>query len=146
MHPKSSAVPISSRDVLLVGLGGCIGTLVRACLVVLIPSVGPFPTAICLINISGAFILGWLLAVLSPISPESDRSRAARLFFGTGLLGGYTTYSTFAVDERGFILAGDMGTALLFGLPTAVLGIVAAAAGSALVKTSHARGIRRTRS
>lgn len=144
LSPGRSA-GLNPRDLLLVGIGGCIGTLLRACLESLIPSAGPFPLAVFLINISGAFVLGWLLEMLHSPAPEPDKNHAARLFLGTGLLGGYTTYSTFAVDEEGFIMAGEMSTALLFGLPTAVLGIVAAAGGAMLVRNTHARGIRRTR-
>jgi CrcB protein len=145
VSPGRSANRLTVRDLLLVGIGGCIGTLVRACLEVLIPNAGPFPLAVFLMNVSGAFLLGWLLEMLHPIAPEPDRNHAARLFLGTGLLGGYTTYSTFAVNEEGLIMAEEIGAAVLFGLPTAVLGLVAAAGGSALVRTAHARGIRRTR-
>ena len=143
MSPRHSA-RFTLRDLLLVGIGGCIGTLLRTWLELLVPNAGPFPLAVFLINVSGAFVLGWLLEMLHSPAPEPDRNHAARLFFGTGLLGGYTTYSTFAVDEEGLIMAGEMSTALLFGLPTAVLGIIAAAGGAALVRRTHTRGIRRT--
>jgi CrcB protein len=145
MHSRSGRVRLSSHDLLLVGIGGSLGTFARVSIVTLVPNAGPFPLTIFLINVSGAFVLGWLFEFLYPTTPASERTHSARLFFGTGLLGGYTTYSTFAVDEEGLIMADDMGAALMFGLPTAVLGIVAAAGGAALVRTTHARQIRRTR-
>ena len=78
------------KNVFLVGLGAMIGAMARYGLLVAFPLKG-FPWAIALINISGSFLLGITAAFVSRDDPK-------RLFIGTGILGGYTTYSTFSLD------------------------------------------------
>lgn len=78
------------KNALLVGLGAMIGAMARYGLLVAFPLKG-FPWAIALINISGSFLLGIAAALLARDDPK-------RLFIGTGILGGYTTYSTFSLD------------------------------------------------
>jgi len=94
------------------------------------------------INISGAFLLGWLLAAFATAGPENDQRMAIRLFVGTGVLGGYTTYSMFAVNEDGLIDSGQFSGSLIYGPPTIALGVVAASAGAALARVIHTRSIR----
>lgn len=78
------------KNALLVGLGAMIGAMARYGLLVAFPPKG-FPWAIALINISGSFLLGITAAVFVKQDPKY-------LFLGTGILGGYTTYSTFSLD------------------------------------------------
>ena len=78
------------KNAFLVGLGAMIGAMARYGLLVKFPFKG-FPWAIALINISGSFLLGIAAALLARDDPK-------RLFIGTGILGGYTTYSTFSLD------------------------------------------------
>ncbi|WP_197555014.1 fluoride efflux transporter FluC [Trueperella pecoris] len=73
-------------NALLVGLGGAIGAVLRHLLT--LGSVHPV-AVIFGINIAGAFLLGLLAATVSG---------KPRLFLGTGILGGFTTYSALAVD------------------------------------------------
>ncbi len=95
-----SDAPPHARPALiaLVVLGGAAGTTVRAALQAAFPATGGVSIATIAINVSGAFALGWLLEGLGRRGPDSGRSRLARLGIGTGVLGGYTTYSTLAVD------------------------------------------------
>lgn len=128
-HFPSSLRPSA---VALVALGGALGTLLRYALTVLIPDMGGFPVAIVLINVSGAFVLGWLLGIL-PASEQSAQSTAIRLFAGTGVLGGFTTYGTFIGDEDMLIGMADMSAKwIMFGLPTVLAGIAGAWLGGAL--------------
>jgi CrcB protein len=83
------------------------------------------------VNLSGAFLLGMLLEHLARTGPDDGRLRDVRLLVGTGLLGGYTTYSTLALDTVRLATAGSPGTAVASALVTLVLGVVAAAAGMA---------------
>lgn len=97
----------------LVVLGGTVGTAVRDRLETAFATpAGQLPWATFGINVSGAFLLGFLLEILALVAPEGRRRRALQLTFGTGLLGGYTTYSTFVVEA---IALGSHGT-----LPVAV--------------------------
>lgn len=88
-----------------------------------------FPWGTLVVNVSGAFLLGVLLA----LNVERDiGSPQLRLLLGIGLLGGYTTFSTLSYEsialvERGLYL---QGAANIFG--SGVLGLLAAAAGLAL--------------
>lgn len=84
------------------------------------------------INLTGAFLLGVLLAALGRRGPDVGTRRALRVALGTGLLGGFTTYSTMATDAAGLILGGSVAAAagvlaatVLGGALTAALGLLA---------------------
>ncbi len=81
---------------LLAALGGAIGAVARwGAAEVLPPTAGGWPWATLLVNLTGCFLLGVLIAVLAARSPEPAWVRP---FLAVGVLGGYTTYSTFAVE------------------------------------------------
>jgi CrcB protein len=79
-----------------------------------------------LVNLTGCLLLGLLLAALFPRHPDS---RWLRPFLGTGVLGGYTTFSTFGVDAVRLTDAGAPGTAAGYVLVSVVGGLLAAVAG-----------------
>ena len=80
----------------VVGIGGAIGALARAGLAELWPHhPDQWPWSTLVTNATGAALLGVLLAVLVHRYP---RDRFVRPLLGTGLLGGYTTFSTLSVD------------------------------------------------
>jgi len=109
----------------LVGLGGAIGTVVRYLLSLAVPGA----VGIMVINLSGALILGWLLTALKMRGPDEGRRTEVRLFVGTGVLGGYTTYSTFAFGSAEFFADGSVALGLGYAIATVVLGTACAAAG-----------------
>ncbi|WP_394249090.1 fluoride efflux transporter FluC [Arthrobacter pityocampae] len=113
-------------------LGGMVGTLVRFGLSEVLPAPSGLPFGIFLINIAGAFALGLLLETLARRGPDEGRRRALRLLFGTGFLGGFTTYSALAVDSalllgggRAAAGLGYLGLSVVVGLGATALGIVA---------------------
>lgn len=111
---------------LLVGAGGVVGALLRYGLAQLLPTAhDAFPTATFLTNLTGAFALGLLLERLG----NRGAADGARLLLGTGLLGAFTTYSTLAVEVTLLGRDGRIGLGLTYGLLSAVLGFLAAAAG-----------------
>jgi CrcB protein len=80
----------------VVGLGGALGALARAGLAELWPHrPDEWPWSTLVTNATGAALLGVLLAVLAHRFP---RDRYARPLMGTGLLGGYTTFSTLSIE------------------------------------------------
>jgi len=80
----------------LVGMGGAIGSIARWAVAESMPAEsGEVPWATIAVNLSGAFLLGALMA--ASLQMES------LLFLGTGLLGGFTTMSTFGVETVGLI-------------------------------------------
>jgi len=118
--------------VLLVVAGGALGTAARVAVTLVVPPAGSFDTAIFAINLVGAFVLGLLLERLLRSGPDEGRRRLVRLGVGTGVLGGFTTYSSLATETASLGGAGDVATATVYGLASVVLGVVAAAAGIAL--------------
>ncbi|MDL9977810.1 fluoride efflux transporter FluC [Microbacterium sp. ASV49] len=115
------------RYLALVFAGGAAGTLLRWALALALPTGWPVATLIA--NVTGAFALGWLLEALALRSEDEAPGHSIRLLFGTGVLGGYTTYSAFAVDTD---LLGFTWPALAYIGATIVLGAAASLAGIAI--------------
>lgn len=115
----------------LVGVGGAIGTAGRQALLLVTPPAGVLPLAILVENLLGAFLLGMLVTALARRGPDTGGRRAARLLLGTGMLGGFTTYSALAVDAVLVTGSGAPGMGLLYGLATVVLGALATLGGIA---------------
>jgi len=123
----------------LVAAGGSVGTALRALLTIAIPPLGHVPVATVGINLLGAFLLGALLESLVRRGPDVGRRRAMRLLLGTGVLGGFTTYSALATDTVLLLARDTLGVALLYALGTVVVGAVATWAGIALAADLHRR-------
>lgn len=127
------------RSLALVFAGGALGTAVRYLLTLSVPPVAGVPLITLLINVTGAFVLGWLLQALALRGPDEGGRRDARLFAGTGILGGYTTYSSLAVDTDGLIAAQSVGLSILYAVATIVLGAAASVAGIAVASAIERR-------
>jgi len=124
-----------SREPKLLGaiaLGGALGAPARYGVAQLI-DVAPdsFPWATFVINVSGSFALGVVLAILIERYPPSHYARA---FVATGFLGAYTTYSTFAVETDLLIKDGHTSIALTYVCASVVVGLSAAWAGLGLAR------------
>ena len=105
--------------VLLVAAGGVVGVLARYGLGTTV-STNALPWMTVAINLVGSFVLGFLL-------PLGDQlSEPVRNGLGIGLLGGFTTFSTFSVEVFYDAHGGDSGFALLY-LAASIVGGVAAA-------------------
>ncbi|WP_144765587.1 CrcB family protein [Curtobacterium sp. 9128] len=113
----------------VVALGGAVGTAVRAVLADLVPAVSGISWTILAINVVGAFCLGLLLEALAHRGEDVGRRRQLRLFVGTGVLGGFTTYSTLAVDTAHLLVDGRWGAGSGYALLSVVLGVLAVVAG-----------------
>ncbi len=113
----------------VVALGGAIGTAIRAVLADLVPAVDGISWTILAINVVGAFCLGLLLEALAHRGPDVGRRRRLRLFVGTGVLGGFTTYSTLADDTAQLLGDGRWTAGSGYALLTVVLGLLAVVAG-----------------
>ena len=118
------------RLIIYVLVGGMLGTAGREAMVLALPRYGGIPWAILVVNVVGAFLLGFLLTALGSRTPETPTRRDLRLFGGTGVLGGFTTYSSLAIDTAGLIT--DPGLAIGYALGSIALGLAAAAAGVAV--------------
>ncbi|TYP81310.1 fluoride efflux transporter CrcB [Blastococcus xanthinilyticus] len=117
---------------LLAALGGVLGALARWGLAVALPpSPAGWPWATLLTNLTGCLLIGVLLAVLAGRSPEPPW---ARPFLGVGVLGGYTTFSAFAVEVVGLVDDGRALLAAAYVAASVVGGVVAVALGAALAR------------
>ena len=133
-RPTDPAIRVRHRERLvllgLVFVGGVCGTWVRAELSNRFPvAADAWPWTTFWINVSGALVLGVLLGLLARLGDDSGWRRRVRLGLGTGVLGGYTTYSTFAVEvveqQRDSLLLLSTG----YALASLVCGVLAAAIG-----------------
>jgi fluoride exporter len=82
-----------AADLAAVGVGGGIGSVARYLLSAAFPAGHGFPWAIFAVNASGSFLLGLLMVYLLEVWPPR---RFLRPFLAIGLIGGYTTFSTYA--------------------------------------------------
>ena len=116
------------RDIVLVAIGGALGAVARY-----LASLGcarllgdQFPWGTLFVNVVGCFLLGWLVRTASISGSVSD---STKLILGTGLLGAFTTFSTFGVQTiqlwaRSPIAAlGNVTSNLLIGIAAAVAGM-----------------------
>ncbi|MDF7664211.1 CrcB family protein [Bifidobacterium sp. ESL0763] len=113
-------------------LAGACGSLVRLSLGALQPSDAAWPWMTMAINLTGAALLGCLTAYMAALGPDVGRWRTVRLALGTGLIGGYTTYSTFMLEAAQRLLAGSTGVAVGYLAASIVPGTLCALLGLAL--------------
>ncbi|MBM2618135.1 CrcB family protein [Actinoplanes sp. LDG1-06] len=117
---------MDGRTIGAISAGGVLGALARYALnVALQHEPGGFPWATWLINISGCFLIGALVAWIARFRPQQ---RYLRPFLGTGFLGGYTTFSTAMTD----VLGSPAVVALVYFATTVIGALLAVWAGTAL--------------
>ena len=120
-----------------VGAGGAIGSMARYLIAgwVQSPAWTGFPYAIFIVNVSGGFVMGVLteaMALKFNVSPE------VRAFLTTGILGGYTTFSTFSL-EAGMLIERQAYTQAVFYITgSALLSVAALFAGFWLMRAVYA--------
>ena len=120
---------IDLRVILTVGLGAAIGGILRLLvtqLVVARAGAGYAPVATVIINVSGSFFIG---AVIEIAGTRADLSPLWRYFLATGILGGYTTFSTFSFEALTLAGGGLALTSALYVVASVGLGIAGAFAG-----------------
>lgn len=112
---------------LIIGLGGAIGTLLRYYMGGLDYrfSSGVFPVSTLVVNVTGSFVIGFLWGVVDRfvISPD------VRLFIFIGVLGGYTTFSTFSLETFNLMRDGEYRIAAVNVALSVILSIIAVFAG-----------------
>jgi len=88
------------RQLLLVGLGGAIGSVTRYLMgIAVIRMTGPkFPFNTLFVNVVGSFVMGLVIAMLVKFDPRVTYATDIRLFVAVGVLGGFTTFSSFSAD------------------------------------------------
>lgn len=113
-----------------VALGGVVGSLGRWGVGLALPHApGSFPWATLVVNVSGAFAMGLLVAFLLG---RPGTHRLARPFVGVGVLGGWTTFSALAVEAVELAANGLVQPALGYVAASLLGGTLAVAAGTAV--------------
>lgn len=139
---RSSSIHRRSRVLGIIFLGGAVGTFLRATLEDAAPAAPDgVPWTTLTINVLGALLLGVLLESLARTGPDAGWRRMARLGLGTGVLGGFTTYSTLAVETGQRLTTGAYLLGVGYAVASVVLGLCAAAIGYRL---AHRIGHRAT--
>jgi len=110
---------------LLVAAGGAIGSVARYGAGVLVGKAwsSPFPLGTMLINIAGSLAMGVFIGYLARTVPAWQAD--ARLFVAVGVLGGFTTFSSFSLDAIAMLERGEIGPAALYVLVSVIVGIAA---------------------
>ena len=107
--------------VFALGCGGILGALARYAVSRAFPvASGSFPWSTFVINVTGSAVLGFVLILLIEQFP---RGRLARPFLGTGVLGAYTTFSTFEVDALLLLRGHDLRTAVTYLVLSVLAGL-----------------------
>lgn len=121
-------------NILLVGAGGCLGSMARYITVSSLDrkvnSVFPYGTLT--VNLLGSFILGFVMAlVLKKTGTHHDEWK---LFLGTGFCGGFTTFSAFAAENMNLFEQRFPGTAMVYIAISLIGGLLAVWMGFVLAK------------
>jgi CrcB protein len=115
------------KQLLLVGAGGAIGSVARyvaGIAVVRWAGIG-FPLSTLFVNVVGSFVMGLLIAALMKFDLPQAIATDVRLFVAVGVLGGFTTFSSFSADVAALWERGAHGACALYVLVSVVLSITA---------------------
>jgi fluoride exporter len=115
-----------AADLVAIAVGGGLGSVARYLLSAAFPAGRGFPWAIFAVNVSGCFLLGLLVVYLLEVWPPR---RFLRPFLAIGLLGGYTTFSTYAAGVMTLLTGSAPALADAYALSSVLAALVAVWAG-----------------
>lgn len=119
----------------VIAAGGAIGALARYGVGLALPrGPGSFPLGTFLINVVGCLLIGALVVV---VTEWRQAHPLVRPFVVTGFLGGFTTFSTYAVDSEQLLSAGRIGTAVVNVVGTLAAAVLATWLGIRLARAVH---------
>ena len=138
--PVDPDAPAPVRHALAaVAAGGSLGSAGRWWVSEAVPTAGGFPWPTFLVNVSGALLIGVLMVVVSDV--VTDRP-LLRPFLGVGVLGGWTTFSTYALEARGLLVAGEYALSSAYVVGSLALGLLATWVGIATTGRLAVRTMR----
>lgn len=121
------------KNFLLVGIGGCLGSLARYSVSLVLSKqvslIFPFSTFI--INIIGSFLIGIIYGWLE----ECPQYAVYRVFLATGFCGGFTTFSALSIENLHLLQKGEYMIFLIYSFGSVILGLIAAYSGILLNRT-----------
>ena len=108
------------NNLLVVFIGGGIGSLGRYLISQVIKTgSNGFPFTTFWVNITGCFAIGILYSIFS------QQNQTLRIFFTVGLLGGYTTFSSFGLETIGLFQRGQYQTGFFYVILSNIFGLIA---------------------
>lgn len=124
--------PLRIEVPIAVAVGGALGAVARWALATNIDAASGFPVATFIANISGSFALGIVLVLGEKFHPKHHRAwaRLWRPFLATGVLGGYTTFSTLALEA----VQRHADLAITYIVASVTIGLLAYALGNGLTR------------
>ncbi|HVK24814.1 MAG TPA: fluoride efflux transporter CrcB [Actinokineospora sp.] len=127
------AADIAAKGTLAaVAVGGAAGALLRYWLVSVVPTKsGGFPLGTLLVNSAGCLLIGALMVAVAELR---NVHTLVRPFLGVGVLGGFTTFSTYAEEVRALLTPDTLVLALAYLLTTVLCALAAVAAGMRLAR------------
>ena len=122
----------------VIAFGGGLGALARYGLARLMPTQpGHFPWATFLTNVVGCLLIGVLMVVITDVVVAH---RLVRPFLGVGVLGGFTTFSTYAIEIHGLLTPGTVTLAFAYLAGTLIAAMLAVLAGVLATRAITGRG------
>ena len=122
-------------SVMYVAIGGALGSVLRYMLSVWLSKIdtGNFPLPIFLINVTGSLMMGLWIGYMATLLP--GRAKELHLLVAVGILGGYTTFSTFSLESYMLIEKGCYGLAACYMGGSVVLSVAALFLGLVLFRS-----------
>jgi CrcB protein len=125
----------------VISAGGILGAWARHGLALAWPHrPGQFPWATLVTNVSGCLLIGVLMVLITDVW---SAHRLLRPFLGVGILGGYTTFSTYAADIQQMVAAGAARAALAYLAGTLAAALAAVYAGIVVTRAMTGISLRR---
>ena len=120
------------KIVLLVGLGSFIGGISRYLVTLFIQNkfLSSFPYGTLVVNITGCFLIG----VIYGFSDRGSMNAEWRIFFATGIMGGFTTFSSFSNETVGMLRDAQYWPAFSYLALSVIIGLAATFGGISLIK------------
>ncbi len=135
LRPRPRAGRTWPRELLVMvalGCGGMVGAVARYAVSIGLPTqTAGFPWDTFAVNVSGSLLLGIVLAVASELGPGGGLTRSV---IGTGVIGAYTTFSTWMVESVLLVRDGATGGAVIYLAASIVAGLLAAWTVTALTR------------
>jgi fluoride exporter len=130
---RAGASGPGAADLAAIAVGGGLGSVARYLLSAAFPAGSGFPWAIFAVNVSGCFLLGLLMVYLLEVWPPR---RYLRPFLAVGLLGGYTTFSTYAAGVMTLLTAHAPALADAYALTSILAALVAVWTGMKIARAA----------